>query len=178
MIIPEHNYTQREQTVCDLFREQESNIKSLVNVGFHDWQDPRRHWWIKICEANNINWSIVEVFEPNVVHAIREGCPEDKIHNLSIADVDSLPEADLLMFWHGPEHLMKNDFLDILPKLEKKYDKLIFGMPLGEEPQGAAYGNPHECHVSSWESQEWRDLGYEVIEVFDQHYPHITTYKL
>jgi hypothetical protein len=177
MIIPQHKYTQREQTVCELL--QNSDISSLVNVGFHDWQDPRRHWWIKICESNKIDWSIVEVFEPNVQDAIKKGCPKERIYNISIAEVDKLPSADLLMFWHGPEHLLKEDFLSILPKLEEKYDKLIFGMPLGEEPQGAAYGNPYECHISSWESQEWRDLGYEVTEVHDsQPYSHITTYKL
>tara|TARA_R100000951_G_scaffold105093_1_gene98672 strand:+ start:157 stop:696 length:540 start_codon:yes stop_codon:yes gene_type:complete len=179
MIIPQHNYTQREQTVCNLLLQKtKSDIGSLINVGFHDWQDPRKHWWIKICEVNKIDWSIIEVFEPNVQDAITKGCPKDRIYNLSITDVDKLPAADLLMFWHGPEHLLKEDFLSILPKLEEKYQKLIFGMPLGEEPQGKAYGNPHECHISAWESQEWRDLGYEVIEVYDQRYPHITTYKL
>jgi len=177
MIIPKHNYTQREKTVCDVF--QKTEFTSMVNVGFHDWQQPTRHWWINICKSNNVDWSIVEVFEPNVSAAISQGCPEDKIYNLSIVDVDKLPEADLLLFWHGPEHLLKEDFLSILPKLEDKYDKLIFGMPLGEEPQGEAYGNPYECHISAWSSQEWKDLGYEVIEVYDnQPYPHITTYKL
>lgn len=179
MIIPEHNYTEREQTVCQVLSDLSGNLDSFVNVGFHDWQDPRRHWWIKICEANNIDWSIVEVFELNVLDAISKGCPKDKIHNLNIKEVSSLPDSDCLMFWHGPEHLLKEDFLSILPSLEEKYKYLIFGMPLGEEPQGEAYGNPHEKHISSWTVEDWTDLGYKVIEVHDsQPYPHMTAYKL
>jgi hypothetical protein len=177
MIIPEHNYTQREQTVCDILKD--LKIQSFINVGFHHWEDPRRHWWIKICDVNNVSWKIVEVFESNVLDTIKKGCPEDKIFNLNIKEVDNLPDADCLMFWHGPEHLLKEEFLEILPKLEKKYKKLIFGMPWGEEPQGAAYGNPFEEHVSAWDVEEWEDLGYTVVKVVDrQKYPHITCYKV
>jgi hypothetical protein len=177
MIIPEHNYTQREQTVCEILKDLE--IKSFINIGFHNWEDPRRHWWIKICDANSVSWKIVEVFESNVLDAIKKGCPEDKIFNLNIKDVDNLPDSDCLMFWHGPEHLLKEEFLEILPKLEKKYKKLIFGMPWGEEPQGAAYGNPFEKHISAWDVEEWEDLGYTVVKVVNKaKYPHITCYKI
>jgi hypothetical protein len=177
--IPKHNYTHREQTVVDLLKTLDTEINSFTNVGFHDWQDPRRHWWIKICEANGIEWNIVEVFEPNVKDAISKGCPPQKIFNLSISEVDTLPNTDCLLFWHGPEHLYKEEFLDVLKKLEQKYKVLIFGMPLGEEPQGEAYGNPYEKHVSSWERKEWEELGYTVFEVHDhQRYPHITVYKV
>ena len=176
--IPPHPYTVRECTVCQVLSELNTDIKSLINVGFHDWQDPRRHWWIKICEANNIDWRIVEIFEPNVKDAIAKGCPPNKIFNTSIAD-DSLPQTDCLLFWHGPEHLLKEDFLELLPLLEAKYKVLIFGMPLGEEPQGAAYGNPWEEHISAWNTKEWEDLGYNVMEIHDgQPYPHITTFKI
>ena len=171
------SYTEREKTVCTILESIKDPIKSFINVGFHDWQDPRRHWWIKVCENNNIDWSIVEVYKPNVDDAISKGCPKDNIYNLNIEDVDSLPDADLLMFWHGPEHLLKDNFLKVLGKLEKKYGFLIFGMPLGEEPQGAAYGNPFEKHISSWSTLEWEELGYTVIEVHDRIPAHITVHK-
>ena len=125
-----------------------------------------------------INNIPVEIFEPNVKDAIAKGCPPNKIFNTSIAD-DSLPQTDCLLFWHGPEHLLKEDFLELLPLLEAKYKVLIFGMPLGEEPQGAAYGNPWEEHISAWNTKEWEDLGYNVVEIHDgQPYPHITTFKI
>jgi hypothetical protein len=41
-------------------------------------------------------------------------------------------------------------------------------MPLGEEPQGAVYGNPAEEHESAWEPNEWESLGYTCTEVHDR----------
>ena len=177
MELPDYSFSTRECTVCEVLSELEVEIKSLTNVGFRNWGDPLAHWWINLCEANAIDWKIVEIFKPNVDAAIAGGCPADKIFNASITD-ESIPKTDCLLFWHGPEHLLKEDFLKILPTLESKYKVLIFGMPLGEEPQGSAYGNPWEKHISSWYTNEWKELGYEVIEVFDdQRYPHITTWK-
>lgn len=177
MIIPKFKYTQREITVCDILKKIE--FKTFLNIGFHDWQDIRKHWWIEICKTNNIDWKIVEVFKSNVDDTISKGCPKDRIIHGNIKDVEELPESDCIMFWHGPEHLYKQEFLDILPKLEEKYKILIFGMPWGEEPQGEAYGNPHEKHISAWDILEWKQLGYEVITVKDnKKYPHITCYKI
>jgi len=114
-----------------------------------------------------------------VIDAIKKGCPKHKILNLNILNVEDLPEADCLLFWHGPEHIKKDIFLSKLKLLEDKYKLLIFGMPLGEEPQGDAYGNPFERHVSAWDTEEWKNLGYEVIEVHDGRlHAHITAYKI
>lgn len=176
MIIPEHNYTQREQTVVDIV--QNLDFKSFINVGFRFWDDPRNHWWVKICDTNNINWSIVEIFEENVSDSIQKGCPDNKIILGNIIDVYKLPDADCLLFWHGPEHVEKNKFLSILPELEKKYNILIFGMPLGYHPQGICHNNPFEEHISVWTTEDWTNLGYITKEVFDQKYPHITSYKI
>lgn len=179
MIIPEHNYTIRESTVVNILKSLPFKINSFINVGFHDWQDIRRHWWIKICDQNNIDWKIIEVFHYNVIDALNKGCPSNKIILQDINNVSELPNSDCLMFWHGPEHIEKSKFLDTLNKLESKYKVLIFGMPLGHEPQGVCYNNPFEEHVSSWTSEEWKTLGYNVEEVYDhQPYPHITCFKI
>lgn len=179
MVIPDHNYTVREKTVVEILKEHGDGLKSFLNVGFHNWEDPRRHWWIKICEANGINWNIMEVYQPNVEDAINKGCPVDKIFLGNILDVDKYSNYDCILFWHGPEHINKEMFLETLPAIENKSNKLIiFGMPLGYEPQGEAYGNPYEKHESSWYEYEWKDLNYKTIPIHDhQVYPHITTYK-
>jgi len=179
MNIPNHNFTEREKSIVKLFNETElSNIKTFLNIGFRNWNDLRNHWWIKICEENNIDWKIVEIFEKNVKDALISGCPKDKIFEGNILNVDSLPETDCIFFWHGWEHLLKKDAVDTIKKLELKYKYLVFGMPLGEEPQGEIYGNPHEKHISSWTSNEWKSMGYNVIEVHDgRKYSHITVYK-
>ena len=178
-IIPTIKYTQRETTIVNILKEnQDLKLESFMNVGFHDWQQEGRHWWIKICEANNIDWKILEIYEPNVKNALDGGCPPEKIILGSIMDVDKYPNVDCMFFWHGPEHIKKQEYIDRLPEIEKKVNKLvIFGMPLGHEPQGAAYGNPHEVHVSDWYPKDWEELGYSVVEVHDRKPAHITVYK-
>ena len=178
LLIPKHKYTKREKTVVKILRKQES-ITSLLNVGFHDWDDERRHWWIKICDANEIEWKILEIFKPNIDNAIKAGCPQNKLIQGNILDTTTYNNFDCILFWHGPEHIEKNVFLDSLPKIEKKTNKLIiFGMPHGEEIQEAVYGNKYEEHVSAWHNNEWNDLGYETIIVNDKIPGHITSYKL
>ena len=53
LVIPRHKYTEREKTVVKILKKY-PQIKSFLNVGFHDWNDERKHWWIKICTKNNM----------------------------------------------------------------------------------------------------------------------------
>jgi hypothetical protein len=178
--VPPHPYTERELSVVKILENNKDlNIESLLNVGFHGWDDFRTHWWIRICEENNINWKILEIYKPNVFDAIAKGCPTDKIILGDILNTDTYDNADCILFWHGPEHIDKKTFLNALPKIESKANKLIiFGMPLGYEPQDAAYGNIHEVHLSEWQPDDWNLLKYNTIIIKDRiDYNHITSYK-
>tara|TARA_B100001029_G_C15035263_1_gene439705 strand:+ start:164 stop:736 length:573 start_codon:yes stop_codon:yes gene_type:complete len=177
--IPMHRYTQREKTVVEVLKKNYLGVNSFLNVGFHDWDDKRRHWWVKICDRNNIDWKILEIFEPNIKDAIKAGCPKEKISLGNILDFSTYDDYDCVFFWHGPEHIHKDVFLDKLPDIEKKANKLIiFGMPHGEEIQEAVYGNKYEEHVSAWDEKEWQELGYKTIVVNDRNPGHITAYKI
>lgn len=179
--IPSHKYTERELSVVKILENyKQLEINSFLNVGFHNWEDVRTHWWIRICDENNIDWKILEIFGGNVEDTIRKGCPENKIMLGDILDVDIYGNFDCLLFWHGPEHIDKEKFLKKLPEIEKKINKLIiFGMPLGYEPQDEVYGNVNEIHVSEWQPEDWKKLGYEVVIVKDRaQFQHITVYKL
>ena len=82
------------------------------------------------------------------------------------------------MFWHGPEHIEKDLFLEKLGQIEKKANKLIiFGMPHGEEIQEAVYGNKYEEHISAWYEDDWHRLGYKAMIVNDRTLGHITAFK-
>lgn len=177
--IPQHNFTVREQTVVNILKGLDTPINSFLNVGFRQWNDQRNHWWIKLCEANEVKWNIMEVYQPNIDDAINGGCPKDNIKLGNILDTTQYENYDCILFWHGPEHIKKDVFINALPSIEAKANKLIiFGMPLGHEPQDAAHGNPFERHESDWFVQDWQQLGYETIPVHDhQRYPHITTFK-
>lgn len=177
LIIPTHNYTKREITVVDILKLYPT-LTSFLNIGFHNWEDPRNHWWINICNRNGIDWKIMEIFPPNIDRAIKAGCPSDRIFHGDILDHKSYGKYDCIMFWHGPEHIHKLDWLNNIQQIESHANKLvIFGMPLGEEPQGAVYGNPAEEHVSAWEPNEWESLGYTCTEVHDRVPAHFTAFK-
>jgi hypothetical protein len=179
--LPLHNYSLREITVGNILKENAHlEIKSFLNVGFHGWHDIRAHWWIRICNENNIDWKILEIFKPNIDDTIAKGCPANKIIHGNILNTNEYNNFDCILFWHGPEHIKKDVFIKALPDIEKKANKLIvFGMPLGCEPQDAAYGNPNEIHLSEWYPNEWKNLGYNVIEVHsnDVRYQHITVFR-
>jgi hypothetical protein len=179
--IPPHNYTQREHTIIKVLTDnKELNIQSFLNVGFHSWEDSRTHWWIKICEENNINWKILEIFKNNVEDTINKGCSKEKIQLGNILNVNEYENVDCMLFWHGPEHIDKQTFIDTLPEIEKKVNKLIiFGMPLGYEPQDVVYDNKYEIHLSEWHPEDWKKMGYDVIEVHDRaRYQHMTVFKI
>tara|TARA_Y100000590_G_scaffold470044_1_gene661575 strand:+ start:6605 stop:7234 length:630 start_codon:yes stop_codon:yes gene_type:complete len=177
--IPWHQFTRREKTALNVLSNYNDNIHSLLNIGFHNWEDKRNHWWIKICNKNNINWVILEIFKNNIIQAINKGCPKNNIFEGNILEPQTYKNFDCILFWHGPEHIEKKTFINKLPNIEKKANKIIiFGMPDGEEIQGAIYGNKFEEHISSWDVKDWEELGYKTIVVNDRTPGHITAYKI
>ncbi len=82
------------------------------------------------------------------------------------------------MHWHGPEHISKDQYLEILPQIEASAKKMIIlGSPNGPEEQGIAYGNPYEEHISFWSESDYQKLGYKTIVINDKKPGHITAYK-
>ena len=178
-------YTRRELTVVKLLQDlsASSRPRSFLNIGFHDHQDIRNRWWIDICQANNIDYHILEVFEPNVQNFLDHAAPEDhhRITCGNLLDIESLYSQpfDVILHWHGPEHLEQQTYLDALPALSSMANKLlILGCPNGEEEQNQAYGNPYEEHISFWTEQQFQELGFETILVSDKSPGHITAYKI
>lgn len=177
-------YTKRELTVVHLLKElaAQKPITSFLNVGFHDYQDIRNRWWIDICQANNIDWHILEIFEPNVQNFLQHASTADRqrITLGNLKDIDSVfaRKFDVLLHWHGPEHLERKEFLDLLPKILGNTQRMvILGCPNGPEEQGQAYGNPFEEHISFWSTEDFAELGFQTISVADKKPGHITAYR-
>lgn len=174
-------YTKREMTVVRLLQKlsQSGQIKSFLNIGFHDYQDIRNRWWIDICRANNIDWHILEIFETNVERFWQQAPVKDshRIQSGCLTDIDTIYDRrfDVILHWHGPEHLEKDAFLGALPKLLGRTGKLlILGCPNGPEEQGEAYNNPFEKHLSFWSEQDFQQLGFTTETVADKRPGHIT----
>lgn len=97
-----------------------------------------------------------------------------------INDINTiLPQKyDVIIHWHGPEHLLKDDYIELLPAIESCANKMVLlGSPNGIEEQGIAFNNPNEEHISFWSEEDYQGLGYKTEHVYDKAPGHITAWK-
>jgi hypothetical protein len=145
MIIPSHSYTPREATVCGILAGTDfGHGSTMLNVGMRQPEDLRNWWWIKICQANEVMPFVLEVFRPNVDRLVQHGVP-----NVHEGDVRCFSQCfersfDIILWWHGPEHVEKNSSIACIRTLQAKCRLLILGSPWGPYPQDAIDGNVHE----------------------------------
>jgi len=108
---------------------------------------------------------VVEAYPPNVIKlADVEGIRT--IYNTDIVRFNNSERYDVVLFWHGIEHLNYYQVPKLLKKLKKICNKfIVFGMPFGEYPQGAEYGNPYEVHKTKWYPNDILALGMNVSTI-------------
>jgi len=107
---------------------------------------------------------ILEIWRPNL-QALKE---MDGIRKVIEGDVRNilgmkLPSYDIVMWWHGPEHIQWRELYSVLKNLHmlsKKY--AIIAGPWGFSPQGAKKGNIYERHITSLYPDTFKALGWEV----------------
>lgn len=110
---------------------------------------------------------VLEIFEPNV-QALEVINRRWKIFNkIMLGDVRKVEEIlqhryDIIVFWHGPEHLGLLDFVPTMKKLEDFAKKLLIcGCPWGDYPQGSIKGNVHERHITSLFPKDFEKIGFK-----------------
>lgn len=70
---------------------------------------------------------------------------------------------DIVMWWHGPEHIPREQLPDTLERLERAARVMVvLACPSGQSFQGEAYGNPWETHVNNVYGHDLRDFGYRI----------------
>jgi len=111
---------------------------------------------------HNYTIDVIDIWKPNVKD-MRQNLKY--VYNVFYGDIrnfDFKAVYDVIMFWHGPEHLEKADIPVLLERLKKYAAKLIiFGCPYGYYEQGPEYGNPYETHRSHWDREDFVKLGME-----------------
>ena len=106
---------------------------------------------------------IVEVFHENVKQLRAAGFT---VHHSDIMAFAPERCYDVSMFWHGPEHLTKEQFPVLLEKLKKcTLNLIVFATPFGHYEQGPEYGNKHEKHLSDWRAEDFEMYGLEADEM-------------
>lgn len=80
----------------------------------------------------------------------------------TIEKYDLDKKYDIVMWWHGPEHVKKEEMPLILNKLIEKANKIaIIACPYGKFEQGTVKGNPYERHLSTFYTMSFRVLGWK-----------------
>lgn len=106
---------------------------------------------------------IVEIWQPNVdwlkgLEGIRKVSEGDVRNILKM----SLKLYDVVMWWHGPEHVYPKELRKILDNLKTLSKKLaIVACPWGVNYQGKRKANIHEEHVSSIYPEIFKGFGWK-----------------
>ena len=105
---------------------------------------------------------VLEVWDENVTYLKTLKQINDIIHcDVRNCEHSVRKRYDVVFWWHGPEHIHKNELKDTLVKLENIAQKLvILGCPFGYRPQVALGGNPYEVHKASLYPRDFHQLGY------------------
>lgn len=73
----------------------------------------------------------------------------------------TLGRYDLILCCDVIEHFEKNEGASVVAEMLEHAPIVVITTPVGHAPQGAAYGNVHETHLSSWQRSDF------------QRYPHL-----
>lgn len=92
------------------------------------------------------------------------------LHSVTCMDVREVARAvsgvvgvyDVVVWWHGPEHVGKHELQGILEDLEQVARKaVVLASPWGVNVQGWTDNNPYEWHRSYLDVKDFADLDYE-----------------
>ena len=109
--------------------------------------------------------TILEAWEPNVQRLKGELEDDETILHGDVRKWEPPHPFDLVMWWHGPEHVKPAELDPVVRKMTKWGKKVILGMPWGHQIQGAKDGNPHEPHVWDCEPEWFANRGYCTVTV-------------
>lgn len=154
--------TDRENQLLETIPEA-LNYKSLLYIGAR----PERQEMLNLFLEKNYTVTILEVFKPNYDKLIELNKERKLFDYIEWGDVRDIPvlfvdNADVVMWWHGPEHIELYELEKTLEIVESKAEKItILGCPNGVYFQNEVYGNPYEIHKSFLYPKNFERLGYQ-----------------
>jgi hypothetical protein len=117
--------------------------------------------------------TLLEAWPENAAHYRGQGRFEEVVEG-DVRRLDELGLApfDTTVWWHGPEHILREELATTLAAVERQTRRLVLlGCPYGNYPQGAAYGNPHEEHKAVLYPADFAALGYQMAAVGQADHP-------
>ena len=139
-----------------------SSYRTVLYVGANKRRQYFLDWFERVGYTRIV---VLEAFEENAEFLKAEIDAKmlaiEVVHG-DIRDAGNIPgKFDVAFFWHGPEHLRKDEIEPALKNLEAASKVVVLACPNGVYPQGAEYGNPYEEHLSAIYQQLLEGLGYE-----------------
>ena len=155
--LPEEIDMQVRDAIPDLFS---GKYKSVLYVGANHLRQHFLPDFVKYYQRI----TVIEVFERNVTYLKEHyGKPNVDIIRGDVRNVGDLVRErfDICFFWHGPEHLERNEIAGMLSTLEQLTNHIvILGMPYGHYMQGPEYENVHESHMWDIYPEDMEAFGY------------------
>ena len=144
------------RTVPDVFTH-----KTVLYVG----ASPFRNQLVSEFKEAGCTVDLVEVNKENLdLHVEKKTF--DRYFLSDVRSFDPKDKYDVVVFWHGIEHLEKSELPALIEKMKEYTNKIIlFGCPYGRYEQGVIYGNPYEHHVSHWNEMELVEVGLNVSSI-------------
>lgn len=159
-----------------------ARFRTLLYVG----AKPGRIQMVRLFRAHYFLVDVLEAWSPNA-DALRKWNEENPTFGLiwtgnirTTSALADLPKYDIAMFWHGPEHVTREDLPFVLKNLESLATRaVILGSPWGRYHQDAVGGNPFEKHVSALYEEDFSSFGYRTstIGTKDKKGSHLLAWK-
>jgi len=132
-----------------------------------------RHLHLEKFFSSGYSIDVLEAWYDNCQWLQKFNKEKNWIRKIIWNDVRELETKEVLdrnysvIFWyHGPEHVYKEQLKNVLKRLEYYSTKLVvLGCPYGEFPQGAERGNPYEEHLASLLPEDFDNLEYNVVTI-------------
>lgn len=105
--------------------------------------------------------TIVEVWLPYVKEVQKLLLPDEKIVHSDIRDFQTDDKFDVVIWWHGPEHMPQKDWERTMEKLDSFATTwCVLAGPWGTYRQGPVDGNPLQEHVSELTHKWFAERGW------------------
>lgn len=107
--------------------------------------------------------TILEIWEPNLeFYRGRKGIVRVIGGDVRRIAEMGLPAFDVAIWWHGPEHIRRNELAATLAGLEAVATLVVLGCPFGhtQQREEEMRGNPYQKHLSGFLPRDFVDLGY------------------
>jgi len=140
------------------------DYKNVLYIGIERY----RAVFIKNFLDHGYKIDLLEIWEPHVEHYRKANKVLNMFGEIYHGDVRNVDEIihkryDQVLWFHGPEHLEREEIPAVLRKLSKMTLKLIaMACPYGESTSPARGGNEHNRHYSALFPLDFLNWGFSV----------------